>query len=141
MYCATPELKILSPTGILGYGFPAESLEIARSLPLDAIAVDAGSSDGGAAYLSFEPNLSGGGVSEFLDFVRRDLEPLLLLAIGKGIALIIGSAGSPGDSDLFSAQKHMAAANLTLQPPDPCFTSPFQVQQLAPTPPTQGVSL
>ena len=37
------ELKVLSPTAILGYGFPEESFENGLSQKPDIIAVDAGS--------------------------------------------------------------------------------------------------
>lgn len=43
--------KILSPTAILGYGFPEESFLKAMSESPDLIAVDAGSSDPGPHYL------------------------------------------------------------------------------------------
>ena len=43
--------KILSPTAILGYGFPEESFLKAMAESPDLIAVDAGSSDPGPHYL------------------------------------------------------------------------------------------
>lgn len=43
--------KILSPTAILGYGFPEESFRKAMEESPDLIAVDAGSSDPGPHYL------------------------------------------------------------------------------------------
>ncbi|STV77694.1 3-methylaspartate ammonia-lyase glutamate mutase [Klebsiella michiganensis] len=43
--------KILSPTAILGYGFPEESFRKAMEASPDLIAVDAGSSDPGPHYL------------------------------------------------------------------------------------------
>ena len=41
------ELKILSPCGILGYGFPEESFNNGVKQNPDLIAVDAGSTDAG----------------------------------------------------------------------------------------------
>ena len=41
------EFKVLSPTAILGYGFPQESFYRAMDMNPDAIAVDAGSTDPG----------------------------------------------------------------------------------------------
>ena len=38
-------IRVLSPTAILGYGFPAASFAAGLSLAPDVIAVDAGSSD------------------------------------------------------------------------------------------------
>ncbi|BED23232.1 hypothetical protein VEE46_30000 [Escherichia coli] len=43
--------KVLSPTAILGYGFPEESFRKAMAESPDLIAVDAGSSDPGPHYL------------------------------------------------------------------------------------------
>ena len=41
------ELKILSPCGILGYGYPRNSFENGLKRKPDLIAVDAGSTDAG----------------------------------------------------------------------------------------------
>ncbi|HHW30728.1 MAG TPA: DUF1446 domain-containing protein [Clostridiaceae bacterium] len=84
------ELKVLSPTGILGYGFPMASFEKGMEKHPDVIAVDAGSTDPGPYYL-------GAGVS-FTDrnAVKRDLEILIPAAIEEDIPLIIGSAGGSG---------------------------------------------
>ncbi len=43
------ELKILSPTAILGYGFPETSFSTGLALHPDVIGVDAGSTDPAAA--------------------------------------------------------------------------------------------
>ncbi|MGL4209010.1 MAG: acyclic terpene utilization AtuA family protein, partial [Candidatus Adiutrix sp.] len=45
------EIKILSPTAILGYGFPEESFKAALDKNPHVIAVDAGSTDPGPYYL------------------------------------------------------------------------------------------
>lgn len=45
------KFKVLSPTAILGYGFPEESFNKAMEESPDLIAVDAGSSDPGPHYL------------------------------------------------------------------------------------------
>ena len=42
-----PEFKILSPTAILGYGFPEESFRRGMAEKPDLIAVDGGSTDPG----------------------------------------------------------------------------------------------
>ena len=44
-------MKILSPTGIVGYGFPEESFMAGVALKPDLIACDAGSTDPGPYYL------------------------------------------------------------------------------------------
>jgi hypothetical protein len=84
------EFCVLSPTAILGYGFPIESFEKGMDQNPDAIAVDAGSTDPGPYYL-------GAGTS-FTDqrAVKRDLEIMLSAALSKGIPMIIGSAGGSG---------------------------------------------
>ena len=45
------ELRVLSPTAILGYGFPAASFEEGLKREPHVIAVDAGSTDPGPYYL------------------------------------------------------------------------------------------
>ncbi|MDR2945469.1 MAG: 3-methylaspartate ammonia-lyase, partial [Candidatus Adiutrix sp.] len=45
------EMKILSPTAILGYGFPEASFNEGLRRNPDVIAVDAGSTDPGPYYL------------------------------------------------------------------------------------------
>ena len=81
---------VLSPTAILGYGFPAASFERGLACNPDLIAVDAGSADPGPYYL--------GSGKSFTDraAVRRDLSLLLGAAVGRGIPLVIGSAGGAG---------------------------------------------
>lgn len=84
------EIRVLSPTAILGYGFPEKAFRRGLDLKPHVIAVDAGSTDPGPFYL-------GDGVS-FTDrkAVRRDLA--LILAAGRlmNIPVIIGSAGGAG---------------------------------------------
>jgi Protein of unknown function (DUF1446). len=84
------ELRILSPTAILGYGFPIESFEEGMKRQPHVIAVDAGSSDPGPYYL-------GAGVS-FTDrnSVKRDLEIMISSAIDAKIPVVIGTAGGCG---------------------------------------------
>ncbi|MCL2362057.1 MAG: DUF1446 domain-containing protein [Defluviitaleaceae bacterium] len=83
-------LKILSPTAILGYGFPMTSWEEGMRRKPDVIAVDAGSTDPGPYYL-------GAGIS-FTDreAVKRDLAIMIPAGIEAGIPVIIGSAGGCG---------------------------------------------
>lgn len=84
------EFKVLSPTAILGYGFPEESFKNGLAKKPDIIAVDGGSTDPGPYYL-------GAGVS-FTDreAVKRDLR--LMLKAGKelGIPVLVGTAGGSG---------------------------------------------
>lgn len=94
------EIRILSPTAILGYGFPADSLERGMSRKPHAIAVDAGSTDAGPFYLGIRDlGASSNRSGELADFVRTmtaDLRPLLRAAVIADIPLIIGSAGGAG---------------------------------------------
>jgi hypothetical protein len=83
-------LVMLSPTAILGYGFPATSLERGLSFGPDVIAVDAGSTDPGPFYLgsgkSFVPRKA----------VKRDLGFLIRAARALRVPLLIGTAGGSG---------------------------------------------
>lgn len=84
------KIKVLSPTAILGYGFPEESFEAGMALKPDVIAVDAGSTDPGPYYL-------GAGIP-FTDreAVKRDLSIMTKGALKHRIPLIIGTAGGSG---------------------------------------------
>jgi hypothetical protein len=85
-----PPIRVLSPTAILGYGFPTSSFEAGLALNPDVIAVDAGSSDPGPHYL-------GAGVS-FTDraAVKRDLRHMLIAGRARNIPVLVGSAGGAG---------------------------------------------
>jgi hypothetical protein len=84
------EIRVLSPTAILGYGFPLASFKRGMDLKPHVLAVDAGSTDPGPYYL-------GAGVS-FTDgrAVKRDLEVMLLAAKEQRIPVIVGTAGGSG---------------------------------------------
>jgi hypothetical protein len=88
--------KVLSPTAILGYGFPEESFRRGVEKKPDLIAVDAGSTDPGPHYLgigkSFTSRLA----------VKRDLAIMLEGAVKLSVPCIIGSAGGSG------AREHVA---------------------------------
>jgi hypothetical protein len=102
------EIRIYSPTAILGYGYPQCSLENAIARRPHVIAVDAGSTDGGPAYLGIEPETmraTGQGAS-MLEFVDRDVGPLLELSCEAEIPLLVGSAGFAGGNP------HLAATQI-----------------------------
>ena len=83
-------LKILSPCGILGYGFPKDSFLKALEDRPNAIVVDAGSTDAG-------PHKLGAGVSIVSRMAcKKDLYLLIKGSISLNIPLIIGSAGGSG---------------------------------------------
>ena len=90
------ELRILSPTAILGYGFPAESLAQGMANKPHAIAVDAGSTDAGPYFLGIQPGEGGGKLAQFARTMDADLRPLIKAALEARIPLIIGSAGGAG---------------------------------------------
>ena len=84
------EIKVLSPTAILGYGFPEESFQRGLEKDPDIIAVDGGSTDPGPYYL-------GAGVS-FTDreAVKRDLRHMIKAGLEKDIPVLVGTAGGAG---------------------------------------------
>ena len=84
------ELRVLSPTAILGYGFPLESFQEGMKRNPHVIAVDAGSSDPGPYYL-------GAGIS-FTDrnSVKRDLEIMIPAGLEANIPVVVGTAGGSG---------------------------------------------
>ena len=84
------EFRILSPTGILGYGFPVESFNAGLACQPDLFACDAGSTDPGPYYLG------SGKCFTTRSAVKRDLSMLLTAACKMGKPLVIGSAGGSG---------------------------------------------
>lgn len=84
------EMKILSPSGIVGYGFPEESFRAGVALKPDLIACDAGSTDPGPYYL-------GSGIPfTNATAVKRDMTLMLKAACELNIPLVIGTAGGCG---------------------------------------------
>ena len=82
--------SICSPCGILGYGFPEDSFNKALNFNLDAIVVDAGSTDAG-------PHKLGKGVAIVSrTALKKDLWLILNACRNKGIPCLIGSAGGAG---------------------------------------------
>lgn len=84
------ELRILSPTAILGYGYPLEAFNKTLKEGVDAIAVDAGSTDPGPYYLGSGESFTS------REAVKRDLKYMIRAVKEYGIPLIIGSAGGAG---------------------------------------------
>lgn len=83
-------LKILSPCGILGYGFPKESFIRGVEMRPDAIVVDAGSTDAG-------PHKLGAGVAIVSRMAMyQDLQMFVEYGVKRGIPVVIGSAGGAG---------------------------------------------
>ncbi|MBU1107904.1 MAG: DUF1446 domain-containing protein [Candidatus Riflebacteria bacterium] len=86
------EFRVLSPTAILGYGFPESSFKRGIERQPHLIAVDAGSTDPGPYYL--------GAGKAFTDraFVKRDLRYMLKAGVANNIPVVIGTAGGSGAS-------------------------------------------
>ncbi|BAF59676.1 MAG: acyclic terpene utilization AtuA family protein [Pelotomaculum sp.] len=84
------EMRILSPTAILGYGFPLDSLKRGLARQPHAIAVDAGSTDPGPYYLGSGESFTNRAA------VKRDLSLMLEAAVNRKIPLLIGTAGGSG---------------------------------------------
>jgi hypothetical protein len=83
-------VKILSGTGILGYGLDDASLASPDAAGLDLVGCDGGSTDPGPFYLgSAEPICP-------RPAVKRDLARLLRAARESGAPLVIGSCGGSG---------------------------------------------
>jgi hypothetical protein len=86
----TEGVRMVSASGILGYGFPESSLKAGLDRKPHMIGVDGGSSDPGPYYLgsgrTFTARLS----------IKRDMGLLLRGAIANGIPMIIGTCGGAG---------------------------------------------
>ncbi len=84
------EMRVLSPTGVLGSGFVESSFERALASRPHFIGCDAGSTDPGPSHL-------GSGQPAFPRVaVQRDLRLMLLGARRLGVPLLVGSAGTAG---------------------------------------------
>jgi len=84
------KIKILSPTAILGYGFPVKSFEEGIKKKPDVIAVDAGSVDPGPYYLGAGKSFTQ------RQTVKRDLYYILKAGVELKIPVLIGTAGGAG---------------------------------------------
>lgn len=84
------EVRVISPCGVIGSGFPESSFERGLSLRPHLIACDGGSTDMGPASL-------GTGIPHFSQSsTKRDLRLMLLGRDRLGVPLIIGSCGTAG---------------------------------------------
>ena len=84
------EVRMVSVSGILGYGFPEASLSAALQRNPHMIGVDGGSSDPGPYYLGSGKTLNSAIV------MKRDLRLLLRGAMANSIPMMIGTAGGAG---------------------------------------------
>lgn len=81
---------VLSPTAILGYGFPESSFARGLAYGPDVIAVDAGSTDPGPYYLGVGKSFTD------REAVKRDLTYMVTAGVSRKIPVIIGTAGGSG---------------------------------------------
>lgn len=84
------EFRILSPTAILGYGFPESSFMRGIRRKPHLIAVDAGSTDPGPYYLGAGKSFTNRAG------VKRDLRYMLTEGVHRNIPVVVGSAGGCG---------------------------------------------
>ncbi|WRT68191.1 uncharacterized protein IL334_005166 [Kwoniella shivajii] len=88
---AWDEVRIITPSPILGYGYPEEDLwRGVEEFNADAIIVDAGSTDGGPDDLALNHTV----VSK--EMYERDLAPMIDAVYTRGLKLLISSAGGAG---------------------------------------------
>ena len=82
--------RMLSTSGILGYGFPEDSLKRGMAREPHVIGADGGSVDGGPYYLGSGAPLSSPRA------MKRDISLMLAAARERRIPLVIGTAGGSG---------------------------------------------
>jgi hypothetical protein len=97
----TKEVRMVSVSGILGYGFPEASLKAAMAARPHMIGVDGGSSDPGPHYLGSGKTLNSPIV------MKRDLRLLLRHAVEAGIPMMIGTCGGAGGEPHLQATAHL----------------------------------
>lgn len=104
---------VVVPVGALGAGVRADLLERALAAGADAIALDAGSTDSGPAYLAT-------GKSKYSrDSLKSDLAVLMAARDRWKVPLLIGSCGTSGCDEALNATRDIAlevAAELGLSP-------------------------
>lgn len=92
------ETRILTPTGMMGYGFPVEDFNKGLLMNPDVIIVDSGSIDSGPQ------KLGSGSTTCPISSYEKELKVLVSASVEAGIPLIISSAGGAGTNyqvDLF----------------------------------------
>ncbi|MBS0538492.1 MAG: 3-methylaspartate ammonia-lyase, partial [Proteobacteria bacterium] len=84
------EIRILTPSGMLGYGFPAEHFKMGLALKPHAITIDSGSTDSGPQKLGL------GEMTCSREAYVKDIEVLLEAQQATRIPVLISSAGGDG---------------------------------------------
>jgi Acyclic terpene utilisation family protein AtuA len=83
-------IRVLVPAGVLGWGVRADEIEAGLAMAPHAIALDAGSTDSGPAYLATGRTKYG------RQSIKRDLSLLMAARRRAGVPLLIGSCGTSG---------------------------------------------
>jgi hypothetical protein len=92
---------VLSPTGIVGYGFPERSFEAGLEAGPQVIGCDGGSTDQGPA------DLGRGTLHVSRDACYRDLELMVTGARRLRIPLLVGTAGGAGSAEHVEAMREL----------------------------------
>jgi hypothetical protein len=97
------EIRILTPSGMLGYGFPLDHFKRGLALEPHAITIDSGSTDSGPQKLGL------GEMTCSREAYIKDLEVLLGAQHEAGVPLLISSAGGDGSNLHVDAFRDMIA--------------------------------
>ena len=84
------EFRLVSTSGICGYGFPEESLKAAMAREPDMLGVDGGSTDPGPHYLG-----SGKCLNSRMS-MKHDIALMMDAALSARIPMVISSCGGAG---------------------------------------------
>lgn len=89
----TEELRILTPVGMLGYGFDEDLVWRAVESGVDAIIADCGSTDSGPQ------KLAQGTTTVTREAYVRDIDVILAVCSIHRVPVLLGSAGGDGSND------------------------------------------
>jgi hypothetical protein len=90
MAASNDEIRILTPSGMLGYGFPVDHFKLGLALRPHAITIDSGSTDSGPQKLGL------GEMTCSREAYVKDIEVLLEGQRAAKVPLLISSAGGDG---------------------------------------------
>lgn len=96
------EVRLLSTTAILGYGFPEDSLKRGMARQPHLIGADAGSVDPGPYYLGSGKSFASPRA------IKRDLQLMLRASAETGVPVVISTAGGAGGTPHLEATAQLA---------------------------------
>ncbi|KAH0129212.1 hypothetical protein KCU66_g4431, partial [Aureobasidium melanogenum] len=102
------ELRILTPVGMLGYGFDTSLFWKAIEDGVDVIILDSGSTDGGPSKLAL------GATTFAREAYARDLSVLLEACHSHHVPVVISSAGGNGEDDAVDMFLEMIRSTIRL---------------------------